>query len=117
MIDLTNTAAIYARAREAYANKELQAQNPGNPLGKCSYHGPCAIGVYLTPEQRNEVEPKGYSFTISNLLHDNMVRGEEGPLMSLQNAHDRWNTEVRNGYSAESIAEREADFVRISKGY
>jgi len=92
-IDLTDTAAVYARARQAYENQELQAQKPAG-IGKsfCSYKGPCAIGVYLTSEQRNIVEPTDDAAGIDSLLDEEIVVGNRHALNALQIAHDQWNS-------------------------
>lgn len=107
-IDLTDTAAIYARARQAYDNQELQAQQPVG-VGKsfCSYKGPCAIGVYLTPEQRNIVEPTDTAAGIDGLIHEGIVDGNHRPLGALQRAHDQWNSykDRNDDYQANAEAE------------
>lgn len=113
MIDLTDTAAVYARARKAYENRELQAQNPDRTVDYCSYKGPCALGVSMTEAERNIVEPHDdMSSAISFLIggENKLVAGDIEALGELQAAHDRWSGFDDTEDSAE-IAEAEADFV------
>jgi hypothetical protein len=114
-----NVKEVYARAREAYANEELQAQQPEKDrVSYCSYQGPCAIGVSVPFELRHDFDYVLYSDgTLSdfpgNSIHGlieekRVVTDDEKALSHLQLAHDRWVSYKDNGFTAEQA---EANFV------
>jgi hypothetical protein len=81
-------ADVQRAAREAYMRGELQVQTTYVDSAHCSYKGPCAIGVAMTPEQRefcdNQVCPE-----IDRLIRDGIVEtDDEDYLTALQEAHD-----------------------------
>lgn len=109
MIDLTDTAAVYARARQAYENQELQAQKLEQNQQYCSYKGPCAIGVSMTPAERELVEPhEDLSSAIIILIDDQKVVGDVDALTALQDVHDRWSGAE---FYEDDVLGAEAEFV------
>lgn len=102
------------RIRQAYENKELQAQQekcamaPGGPLNsfnrtgnemrrKCLYRDPvsgakCAIGVILTDEEISFIGNMLFSQTsLAERDEDGKTTKETRILTMLQEAHDTWN--------------------------
>lgn len=98
-VDLTNTRAIAAGAMLAYANETLQAVKAFNAgeggVDYCTYQGPCAIGVSLTPDQRyafdgntNGEGSRSIGVIIEVMC---MAIGDEQALSELQVAHDTFS--------------------------
>lgn len=79
-------ATVYAKARQAYAEGRLQAQDPAQAGDPCTYSGPCAIGVSLPP-----FEGVLNINNIQILEHDGVIGTDcISALRQLQVAHDEW---------------------------
>lgn len=83
---------------EAFNAKELQAQVTAEPRKTGTYSGPCAIGVMMTPDERNTVDrPNGgaLSYAGIGLLWERKVidfpdRDQLSDAIQLQRDHDLW---------------------------
>lgn len=92
-VDLTNTRAIAAGAMLAYATEELQAVknlNAGQEGERCSYVGPCAIGVNIDEQRRERWDGWDSGQSIFTIIRDGEAIGDEDALTDLQAAHDRF---------------------------
>lgn len=81
----------------AYLAGELEAQ--ANP-GKCSYQGPCAVGVMFPKEDRRLIvgTPQGWSLANSSVTVLGGVAGRQSPefdLAKLQIYHDAWSCAIK----------------------
>lgn len=74
---------------EAYENKQLQFQTRSKDWF-CKYSGPCAIGVMLTPKQKEYIECGEFKAIYSLLLAKIIVAPKEqiDDIRQLQQAHD-----------------------------
>lgn len=117
-----NAKEVYARAREAYANGELQAQQPEDTrVSYCSYAGPCAIGVSIPVDQREDYDYSQINLDENDRSFPGMGIGSlEGEgrvftdnseaLFQLQKAHDEW-VNWREG----SLTEEEAETIFVAQ--
>ena len=77
-------------ARAAFDAGQLEIQN--DAATRCTYAGPCAIGVALTPEQRIQCDDGSNNATgIIHLLQHKIIIAPEdqhAAFVELQDAHD-----------------------------
>lgn len=111
-------AEVVKNARIAYNAGFLQAQRPDDSRGRCTYSGPCAIGVSLPKNLRVAFDNPGIwedSTSITSIARQDGVsfpNSEElADAKMLQDSHDDWVFGLRSSpHSAESA---ENDFVKM----
>lgn len=115
MLDLKTMLPII---RKAFDEKTLQMFT-WRPREECLYSGPCAIGVCLTPEQRDEFDHcsrYGGSASLTYLFSMDKVgcaTGEKEDVIRLQRAHDF----SIGGYRKVNSAAFENILIELEKKY
>jgi hypothetical protein len=89
MIINMDMRTLLPKVREAFNNKQLQIFQ-SNYSGKCSYSGPCAVGVGMTEEQRKFCDDRQWP-SVNSLIVDKVIAipdRQYDDFRKLQNAHD-----------------------------
>ncbi len=86
MIVLPNITESLRTIRNAFTNGELQMCRPAT-TSKCTYQGPCAVGVLMQPAERIKADEKGCN--IFSLVESKEVQTDNIAIMGqLQHKHD-----------------------------
>ena len=90
---------LLPKVRKAFDAGLLQAQDPTNELKQCSYDGPCAIGIGMTPRNRKRMDGcDSVDGSVGPLIvkgHIIVPDGQVHDFVELQDMHDGWVTSPR----------------------
>lgn len=111
---------VARRALEAYQNNELQFQKSPETWRRygtkvlCQYSGPCAIGVSLSPEDRNRLDKfyMGDTSIGTYLDNEDVATDDSGALIRIQDAHDTLLQYKADGHD---VSRMEDEFLTLLK--